>query len=106
MLSNVAGSPRMASTATFPWWEAGSLVGQHWLSSHIAYGVDVRIGRSQLLVHLDKATLVHLNLGLFQPQVATAWFAADCHQNAVEFLFLLCHALAFQAGADGTTCGR
>ena len=60
-----------------------ALCGQHRLAGDIADGQDVRIGRAERAIDLDKALLVHLHLRVFQTEALAVRAAADGDQHAI-----------------------
>ena len=65
------------------------LVRQHRAAHDVADGVDVRLVRAQIRVHLHEAALVHLHARLLQTQALRVGHAAHAHQHRLRLQRLL-----------------
>ena len=88
----------MASTAVRP--SCDRLVRQHGLADHVADGVNGRIVRLQLLVHLDEPARTDLHSRLVQPWDFGVGLASDGHEHAIEHFLAFFHVGSFERGAD------
>ncbi|CSB80438.1 Uncharacterised protein [Vibrio cholerae] len=68
---------------------------QHWLTHDVTDREDVRNVSAHLLIHADKATLVHFQTRFLSIQQFTVWYTANCNQNRIVTLSLCWCALTF-----------